>query len=463
MPTCIASCGSKSEGLRDALWSWRYSGCKCMLTRLLLENFKSFHKLELEPTRITILIGPNNSGKSSVLQALAFLKQSVIANHISFADNLVNLGQFWDVVTQHDVDREIKIGLVGKSPVELRVKEMLGVSYDDVQYEYSIGVRENEVTRNAASVEWGPFSVSASTVRRTVEGTGAQPAKFDFGGLSCNFRYDNFWDPIGFGLSAPPQADRELAARVSDSLRSLLSSPIRCIQRLYRIPAGRLIDRPSLNLVDKYSTDLSVSGDLSQQADTVASNLAYRRELEDRISSWLARLTGVSVISRPSPGKRVMVETVTPSIRVNVVNDGSGTNQLVHLLLQMALAPSGSTLMIEEPELHLHPRAQAELAGILVEIAKQTQKQVILTTHSEHILFRALNELTEKKLSSSDLSVYYFLNKDGSGSAQRLVLDEKGMIKGGLPGFLETEVDELSRYLKAVGSVDPREENVRNR
>ena len=59
----------------------------------------------------------------------------------------------------------------------------------------------------------------------------------------------------------------------------------------------------------------------------------------------------------------------------------------------------GATLLMEEPEIHLHPKAQAELASVIVEEAKASNKQVIMTTHSEHIAGRLLTLVAEGKIS----------------------------------------------------------------
>ena len=81
----------------------------------------------------------------------------------------------------------------------------------------------------------------------------------------------------------------------------------------------------------------------------------------------------------------VEVKSVTPSGPVNIVSEGFGANSLIMLLLQLVSADKGATVMIEEPEIHLHPKAQAELASVLAEVALEEDKQVIMTTHSEHI------------------------------------------------------------------------------
>ena len=84
------------------------------------------------------------------------------------------------------------------------------------------------------------------------------------------------------------------------------------------------------------------------------------------------------------------------------------------LLLQLVSAEKGATVMIEEPEIHLHPKAQAELAEVLTEVALEEDKQVIMTTHSEHITGRLLTLVAEGKLAPDDVAIYAF-EKDTKG------------------------------------------------
>lgn len=117
---------------------------------------------------------------------------------------------------------------------------------------------------------------------------------------------------------------------------------------------------------------------------------------------------------------------------------------------QIALAPEGSSICIDDPEIHLHPKAQAELAELFIKIAKDEHKQFLATTHSEHIVFRLLTAVAEKKLDPSQLAIYYFDKTNGWTNARKLVVDDKGTLKEGLPGFFEADIGEFRKYIEAV-------------
>ena len=109
--------------------------------------------------------------------------------------------------------------------------------------------------------------------------------------------------------------------------------------------------------------------------------------------------------------------------------------------------------MIEEPEIHLHPKAQADLAQVLVEQAKSDRKQIVMTTHSEHIAGRLLTLVAEGKLRADELAIYSF-EKDETGvcSASQIEVTDRGQVIGGLNSFFETDLDEMRRYVEALRS-----------
>lgn len=93
-----------------------------MLTRLHIRNFKSIKDLSIDIKDFNILVGPNNSGKTSVLQTLALLKQSIA--ELTFQGQLVNVGNFKEAVFNHDLRKNIRISfwLSFEKPIYIKIK-----------------------------------------------------------------------------------------------------------------------------------------------------------------------------------------------------------------------------------------------------------------------------------------------------------------------------------------------------
>jgi predicted ATPase len=92
-------------------------------------------------------------------------------------------------------------------------------------------------------------------------------------------------------------------------------------------------------------------------------------------------------------------------------------------------------LAIEQPELHIHPRLQAEIADLFVEAISKNKHRFIIETHSEHLILRLLRRIREteqqkapanRQLRTHDLAIYYLKQENGTSSETRIDVDVKG-------------------------------------
>ena len=338
-----------------------------MITNITLENFKCFRHVELNPKRLTVLIGPNGTGKSSVLQALLLLKQSVGEYQIRHQGEFVNLKN---------------------------------------------------------SDELAPNLGESSLVRLSVEGeAGGEPFYY-----SESFYADS--------LRTVPSDNDEFGEILERLLRLLRF-----------VPAVRGLVRSTYALGSNYVEHISLQQGLGSYESQLATNLGYSRPIEEFLSKLLKRVTGTGLRTEIVPPQSVEVKSLSPSGPVNIVAEGFGANALIQLLHQLIAAEKGATVLIEEPEIHLHPKAQAELAEVLTETAKDEDKQIIMTTHSEYVAGRLLTLVAEGKLTTDELAIYSFLKGEkGECTATEIEVTERGQTKGGLHSFDEATRDEMRRY-----------------
>lgn len=357
-----------------------------MITGIVLENFKCFERVEIHPKRVTCFVGANGTGKSSVLQAFGLLKQMV--ESIPFSERADALSSNKSLLLQGP--------LVNVSnPLDL----------------FSLGRAKIPQIELAGSI---------------LDGEEIKSFCFGFQTLLSTF-------------SPMP---------TSDPQQSTLA--LRTVMRLRMVPALRGFTRPAYKLGNERVDDVSLEESFSQQEEQTATNLAYSRRDLHSISPLLERVTGVRLNADTVPPQSVEVSAFAPWGLFNIVLEGFGTNSLIMLLLQVVTASSGATVMIEEPEIHLHPKAQAELAEVLAEAALEEDKQVIMTTHSEHITGRLLTLVAEGKLTPDDVAIYAF-EKDEKGvcTAKDLRVNSDGTIEGGINDFFETNLKEMNRFAQA--------------
>jgi len=112
----------------------------------------------------------------------------------------------------------------------------------------------------------------------------------------------------------------------------------------------------------------------------------------------------------------------------NLRDVGIGISQVLPVLTLAFFAQEGSTILMEEPEIHLHPLAQSVLAELFVEVSRKRRVQFIVETHSEH-LFRRLQTLVAKEELSLDDCRMYFVERQGADAVlKNLELDEYGRV-----------------------------------
>lgn len=435
-------------------------GCKEileMLQRLTLKNFKLFDEtgVTIEPGKVTVLVGVNGAGKSSVLQALLLLKQSsgqpaVNWNGLLFNGPLINVGSFKDIVHGQDVGRIVEIDFSTRYQdfdISTTTAPHLPSSgtfqyhlaLKPVFYEQTVAIGGDQGDKLRASYNPIDSSITPNQV------TSADTITITLG---ASLRIGRPIEVKGYSSS---QEQNILAQTTVDKTNKLLDTGIKLLDCFYLVPAMRGFDSQAYELqAANHHMDLSAAGGPEQQAALVANTIAANPDLVDDVTQRLqAILHGAGRLRYRTEQGRLVNEMKSGQASVNLVNEAFGLNQLVAPLLWLGKVPRGATIGIEEPEIHLHPRAQAALCDVFVEVATHEGKQLILTTHSEHILMGLLTAVADGRLKPDDLAVYEFQREGNTARAERLEVNEYGQIAGGLKGFLETDLDEIGELIEA--------------
>lgn len=135
---------------------------------------------------------------------------------------------------------------------------------------------------------------------------------------------------------------------------------------------------------------------------------------------------------------------------VNIADVGLGVSQVLPVLVALLVAEPGQLVYIEQPEIHLHPKAQVALAEILAAAAKRGVR-VIIETHSSLLLLAIQALVAEGKLDSKLAILHWFRrSKTGISEISSAELDDKGAYGDWPEDFGETELAIQSRYLDAA-------------
>ncbi|HEX3529705.1 MAG TPA: DUF3696 domain-containing protein [Thermoanaerobaculia bacterium] len=133
---------------------------------------------------------------------------------------------------------------------------------------------------------------------------------------------------------------------------------------------------------------------------------------------------------------------------VNLIDVGYGVSQALPIVVDCLRGKEGGTFLLQQPEVHLHPRAQAELGSFLGALAKQQNKRFVIETHSDYLVDRIRMDIRDGKgLTPEDVSLLYFERKNGQVNIHRLTLDEYGNLLDPPPGYRDFFFDEARRFL----------------
>ena len=362
-----------------------------MLTRLDLRRFKCFELLKLPLAPLTLLSGPNSSGKSSVLQALVLLHQTMREHEWSTRLYLngagVRLGAVVDVVDE----------------VHGRTGFGIGLASEDSTCDWMFEGDRREMSMQVRRV--------------SVDGCASD-------------------DPEVLRHLLPPGYDGPLA----DLLRGLTY-----------VTAERVGPQEAYPLEDPHDADLvGAKGEHAVSAlhwgrdEPVLPELALTGAPATRLRQVEARMRtlfpGCGIDLQHVP----QTNAVTLGLRTSEdtgfhrpAHTGFGLTQILPIVVGALSEAEGGVMLIENPEVHLHPAGQALMGEFLADVAR-AGIQVILETHSDHVLNGVRRAVKSGRLAPEQAAVHFFKPRSETGAqVHSPAIDAEGNIDVWPEGFFD--------------------------
>lgn len=180
-------------------------------------------------------------------------------------------------------------------------------------------------------------------------------------------------------------------------------------------------------MLDKAKMTISLD---TLDGDAIAEVLKENDTVKKKVNKWFDTF-GFKIDVKPFKEIIHHMYVTQNGLPLDITDVGFGISQVLPIIIQGFLSQRGSLTIIEQPEIHLHPKMQADLGDLFIDIVNSDEKKLIIETHSEYILRRIRRRISEGKLKKEDVAICLFHPKTREKSAwvELLEIGEKGAFK----------------------------------
>ncbi len=452
-----------------------------MLTQLRIQNFKIWEDTgEIRMAPITLFFGANSSGKSSIGQFLMMLKQTVESPdrkavfYPGGKNSAVQLGSYQEMVFHRNPENKISFEYEWAIQNSLQIKDPItSQTYvgDIISFEAVVGLGDKE--KHTLVVDRLKYKLMANEKQALAVGlshkTGAKSEytaeaeqynlvrkKMRAWSLKDAVRFYGFPDEV---VAYYQNADfvQQLNLRHEKLFQSLFYlGPLRTkTERLYSWTG---IEPESVG----FTGENTIAAILAARNRKISlGNKRPAKPFEEIIALKLVEMGlieefKVNPISEKRQEYEVKVRTKGSKDWVDLPDVGFGISQVLPVLVQCFYAPHGSIILMEQPEIHLHPRAQSALADVMLDVINSKENginrniQLIIETHSEHFLRRLQWRIAEDTVQHEKISAYFADVTKTPAHLEPLRIDTFGNIQNWPDNFFGDEMGDISKQAKAA-------------
>ncbi len=418
------------------------------IARISVSGFKSLvNECSIEIRPLTILAGANSSGKSSIMQPLLLMKQTLESStdygalrldgdNLKFTSATQILSFLPTGVQTHYFTVEVELADSSKfkntfkklpdQPIDL--VETIYYDKDEV-FKTVVGMKSDEV-----------FELIPKSIKRLYRPDNpSKIAEYQWGivryfcfNIFVNYEKDKSFLPAGALFNPSSKFMSE-------------------IQMVIHIQGLRSLER----ILPVTGIGLDLSGDFVKYiASLIYSWQVSESNKLQELNTYLKILKLFEKIEATYLNDTQMELKVNRSLdsddMVNIIDVGSGVSQVLPVLVALVAAKPEQLVYLEEPEIHLHPRAQANLGEIIVDAANRGVR-VVLETHSDLLLRRIQSLVAEDKISPDKVILHWF-SRDENGFTKITTanMDTAGAFGDFPEDFSEVDLQEESRYIEAA-------------
>ncbi|WP_155478112.1 DUF3696 domain-containing protein [Heliobacterium mobile] len=487
-----------------------------MINKISFEKYKSFNSLEgmtIKP--ITILCGTNSCGKSSILQSILMYKQTFESQNpnqiVLLNGRFTHLGTFESIIYGKNPEGNLSIEFTfkvkkedfqGKDnavPLTYHLREFISRErFHEKNAEYFITIK---ITLSTISEKIKKYMQSVRVekwefiLRTTTENQKEYPDvkielthqknnnyKVKWENLIVRFIDDEGENATGEGIvnvgfsNLMPTFWRinheENKSRITSNVvfaSTRIAILMKSLFSLYTY-IGPLREEPSRRYIyENEVLEIGTKGEnaafiyLTEQENPIKNHYFFNNntfisekeiKLSDAIERWMS-LFGIKEFKPEQQNELIylnMNSSLFDKTRVNIAEVGFGVSQLFPIVLEGLRMPVMSTLLLEQPEIHLHPKLQMQMADFFIALAL-SNKKVIVETHSDHLINRLIRRIVEDESGTllNLISIYFVTPSEHGSCYEEVKVDEyNGIVNWPVDFFDQTATEQEGIILAGI-------------
>ncbi|HCF94157.1 MAG TPA: DUF3696 domain-containing protein [Verrucomicrobia bacterium] len=451
-----------------------------MLKQLRIQNFKGWKDtgtIRLAP--ISLIFGANSSGKSSIGQFLMMLKQTAESQdrkaifYPGGKNSVVQLGSFREMVYQRNLENEIAFEYEWETFQKLKFRDTVSQTNfvaDTIDFAAKVkGDKDSDILK----IEELNYHLKEGD--ESVLKVGMSPSAKKAGQYEVNSeQYSLIRNPGRVWYPSPPVRFYGFPDEVvnyyknSEFVQDLNLAQEKLFKSIFylgplRIKTERLYTWGGITPESVgYSGELTIAALLASKNRKIS--LGYKKFTKPFGQIIAASLKSMGLIDNFRVEKiaenrqeyEVNVQTKGSKDWVDLPDVGFGITQVLPVLVQCFYAPPGSIIIMEQPEIHLHPSAQSALADVMIDVINSRENgaarniQLIIETHSEHFLRRLQRRIAEDVVTQEKVSAYFANISKTPATLEPLQIDIFGNIQNWPENFFGDEMGDITEQAKAA-------------
>ncbi len=434
-----------------------------MIKKINIENFKCYEKIDLEMSKITLLTGANSSGKSSLLYSiLGPIQSGEFPFQFSPNGKYIKMGDFEEIVHNHNKEKLIKLEFEISEDYEERDDKEIITTYWKIDNLRNLPVLQkleaSSIYYNLKIEKVRKYNLSFEYFQEKDPDQKTRSPEFlkqIMEIIDNNFdkikndqklinRYNKISDKIEFKFNDVEELNTTLVKNGEFYyLQSIITSISKVFtkydEKINYISSFRLY--PERTYYETSKLDLKVGKFGENYEDQIIAWETNKSPKYKELTTILKDLGLLSDIkSKRLDGGRfeILIKSKENGIWSSLSDVGFGISQFLPIIVADLQLGQNSTLFIAQPEIHLHPKVQAQFGDYIIDRILKKSKKYIIETHSEYLLNRIRLAIAKKTINELDVKTYFIENNGNKAKYYDLKFLKNGQIKNAPKSFFDT-------------------------